>query len=163
MAKITSLAVLALVATLVGCATPDVVTPTATAEPPVSVDEVVIDGIYEVTTTEDDLRTGGVTDPTAIAETAGTYYWTFDAGTWTYEQVSAQPLDTPNALGTYTIDGDVYTHHWSDDNDDVTTATIAVLPDGSLEFTDIVDADPTFQQVSEVTFGLHPWTRIGDL
>lgn len=149
---------------LTGCVVaPDVATPSVTPAPPVSVDELIIDGIYEVTTTEDDLHAAGVTDATVIAETAGTYYWTFDDGTWTYEQVSDQPLETPNALGTYTIDGDTYTHHWSEGGDDVTTATIEVLPDGSLQFTNIVDADPAFQQISEVTFGLHPWARIGDL
>ena len=165
MAKIsTGIGLVLLVATaLAGCATPDVVAPTTTAEPPSVVEELVIDGIYEATTTEDELRAAGVTDPTVLAETAGTYYWTFDDGTWTYEQVAEQPLETPNALGTYEIDGDVYTHHWSDDDGDITTATVAVLSDGSLQFTDIVDGDPAFQLVSEVTFGLHPWARIGDL
>ena len=134
---------------------------TNTAAPPS--DGPVIDGLYEVTTTEDELRSAGVVDESVIAEFAGTYYWTFDNGTWVYEQVSEHPLANPHALGDYELAGDQYTHFWSADPGDVTTATITVLPDGSLQFTNIEDGDPALQIVSEVTFGLHPWVRVGDL
>lgn len=145
---------------LAGCApvAPEIVVPDPA---PVPV-EVVIDGIYEVTITEDELLAAGVSDPTVLVEQAGTYFWTFDAGTWVYEQQSDKPLEVPNAIGSYELDGDAYTHYWSEDTTAVTTATVEVLADGSLQFTDIVDGDPEFQQVSEVLFGLHPWTRLGD-
>jgi hypothetical protein len=132
---------------------------TPAPEPPAV---LAIDGLYEVTITEDELIAGGVTDPAVLAEQAGTYYWTFDDGTWAYEQQSEQPLEVPGAIGSYAIDGSDYTHYWSDDESVFTTATIAVLPDGSLRFTDIVDGDAAFQEVSEVLFGLHDWVRIGD-
>jgi hypothetical protein len=155
-----------LLAALTACTTvqpaPIVLPPvTNTATPPS--DGPVIDGLYEVTTTEDELRAAGVTDESVIAEFAGTYYWTFDNGTWVYEQVSEHPLKNPHALGDYELSGDQYTHFWSADPGDVTTATITVLSDGSLQFTDIVDGNPELQTVSEVTFGLHPWTRVGNL
>ncbi len=139
------------------------VAPTATADDPPASDESMINGIYEVTITQEDLRAAGVTEPAALAEHAGTYYWTFADGVWAYEQVSDQPLENPNARGTYTIDGAQYTHNWSDDAADVTTATVAVTSELALQFTDIADADPAFQQISEAIFGLHPWVRIGEV
>lgn len=143
---------------LVGCS-PATPVSTPTPEPPT---QVVIDGLYEFTITEDELLAGGVTDPVVLAEQAGTYYWTFDEGTWVYEQQSEKPLEVPGAIGSYEIDGTTYTQYWGDDEAVFTTATVTVLSDGALQFTDIVDGDPEFQAVSEVLFGLHPWTRIGD-
>lgn len=135
------------------------------AEPPIEHSEsaiVAVDGLYEVTITEAELSEAGITDASTLAEHAGTYYWTLDDGQWVYEQQSLKPLETPGAIGTYELDGTSYTHLWSDAPGDATTATVTVLPDGSLQFTDIVDADPDFQAVSEVLFGKHPWVRLGD-
>lgn len=143
---------------LAGCAPVTPVTTPAPARPT----ELVIDGLYEVTITEDELIAGGVSDPAVLAEQAGTYFWTFDDGTWVYEQESEKPLEVPGSIGRYEIEGSAYTHYWEDDDSVFTTATIAVLSDGSLRFSDIVDGDAAFQEVSEVLFGLHPWTRIGD-
>jgi hypothetical protein len=79
-----------------------------------------------------------------------------------YEQQSEKPLEVPGAIGTWELTGSAYTHYWDDEQKVFTTATLAVLADGSLRFTDVVDGDAEFQAVSEVLFGLHPWTRIGD-
>lgn len=137
----------------------EVVSPTPTEAVDVSSQ---INGLYQVTITEDELAAGGVTDESLIAEYAGLYYWTFENGRWIYDQTSERPLENPGGVGEYSIDGTRYTHYWGDKPTEITTATITILADGSLQFTDIVDGDPALQQVSEVTFGLHPWVRIGD-
>ena len=125
-------------------------------------DESSINGLYTVTITEEELVAGGVTDPATVAEYAGLYYWSFSDGRWTYDQSSDKPLANPGGVGKYTLEGTLYTHYWGDQPDEITTATVAILDDRSLRFTDIVDGDPTLQAVSEVTFGLHPWVRVGD-
>ena len=155
-------AVLILAVGLSGCAV--VVAPTSepNPEPTVVDDASVLNGLYEVTITADELAAGGVDDPALIAEYAGLYYWEFEDGQWNYDQTSDLPLENPGGVGDYTLEGSDYTHYWGDKPTDITTATVTVLPDGSLQFTEIVDGDPSLQQVSDVTFGLHPWVRIGD-
>ncbi len=149
---------------LAGCTTvvDQTPAPTTVVESLTPIDVSDINGLYEVTITEDELLAAGVTDAAIIAEYAGLYYWTFDDGTWIYDQTSDKPLANPGGVGEFTIEGTLYTHYWGDDPTEITTATIAILADGSLEFTDIVDGDPDLQLVSEVTFGLHPWVRVGD-
>ena len=136
--------------------------PTPVVETPVAIEESDLNGLYEVTITQDELIAGGVTDPALVAEYAGLYYWTFDDGRWIYDQTTELPLANPGGVGDFTIEGTRYTHYWGDDPTQITTATLAVLEDGSLKFSDIVDSDPSLQAVSEVTFGLHPWVRVGD-
>jgi hypothetical protein len=157
----------ALAFALAGCtaATPSAQTssaPNPVVTKPADLTASDINGVYEVTTTEEELVAGGVTDPALLAEYAGTYFWTFTDGLWVYEQTSDRPLANPNGDGRFAIDGTLYTHFWGEGEKDVTTATISVLADRSLVFTDIVDGDPELQLVSEVTFGLHPWVRVGD-
>ncbi len=161
-ASVSLFAAVLVAASMTACAP----TQTVVSDPPIERSDppvvVAIDGLYEVTITEAELSEAGVTDPATLAEHAGTYYWTFDDGQWVYEQQSDKPLEVPGAIGTYELDGNSYTHLWSDDPGDSTSATLTVLSDQSLQFTDIVDADPDFQIVSEVLFGLHPWMRLGD-
>ncbi len=128
----------------------------------VSQDESSINGLYTVTITAEELLAGGVTDSAVVTEYAGLYYWSFEDGRWTYDQSSDTPLANPGGVGDYTLEGTQYTHYWGDQPEEITTATITILDDKSLQFTDIVDGDPELQAVSEVTFGLHPWVRVGD-
>lgn len=156
--------VVVLTVSLAGCSVvvEPTVAPTPVVESPVSIDVSDLNGLYEVTITEDELVAGGVTDPALVAEYAGLYYWTFEDGRWIYDQTSEKPLANPGGVGDFTIEGNTYTHYWGDDATEITTATIAILDNGSVQFTNIVDGDPELQAVSEVTFGLYPWVRIGD-
>jgi hypothetical protein len=137
-------------------------TPTSSPTLTVTGDESSINGLYTVTITEEELIAGGVTDPAVLAEYAGRYNWKFSDGRWTYDQTSDKPLANPRSAGDYTLEGTHYTHYWGNKPDEITTATVTILDDRSLQFTDIVDGDPQQQAASEVTFGLHPWVRMGD-
>jgi hypothetical protein len=137
-------------------------TPTASPTSTVTNDESSINGLYSVTITEEELRARGVTDPAVLSEYAGLYYWTFSDGRWIYDQTSDKPLANPGSVGDYTLEGTHYTHYWGNKPGEITTATLTILGDRSLQFTDIVDGDPQQQAISEVTFGLHPWVRVGD-
>jgi len=112
--------------------------------------------------TDQDVTDQDVTGRDVINEYAGLYFWSFEDGRWAYDQTSEKRLDNPGGVGDYVIGGSLYTHYWGDNVTDVTAATLTVLADGSLQFTNIVDGDPAFQRVSEVTFGLHPWVRVGE-
>jgi len=136
--------------------------PTGSPTSTVTNDESSIDGLYTVTITREELLAGGVTDPAVVTEYAGLYYWTFSDGRWTYDQTSDKPLANPGGVGDYTLEGTQYTHYWGDKPDEITTATVTILDDRSLRFTDIVDGDRQQQAISEVTFGLHQWVRVGD-
>ena len=118
-------------------------------------DEPQIDGTYVVTYSESDYEKAGVEDTAQIAENVGEFTWTLADGEWNYSQDSATAERTEES-GSYELDGSTLTFRWAPAT---ITMQVEVADDGSLVFTDV--EDPSFQQLSDVQFGLHPWVPVG--
>lgn len=166
MTRIAPLLVLLVVA-LAGCSGPTVITepteaPVVEPLPDVVLTNADLNGTYVVVITADDLAATGVTDPELVEQQAGTWTWTLEDGRFEYLQESDAEIELPEGSGRYEVEIDTYIHSWSDEEGAFTVATVAVLPDGSLSFSDIEDGDPQYQGVSEALFGAHPWERVGE-
>ncbi|MGB4779101.1 TRAP transporter substrate-binding protein [Microbacterium sp.] len=133
--------------------------------PPVScadTSETAVDitGTWEFTTTQEDLIAGGVTDPTQVQQEAATFRYRFTENAWAYDAVAEYDLAQPRRTGTLKVVGSRVTIFWSGQASDSTSMDAEILPDGTLQFTNIVDADPVYQKASEVKFGLRPWSPV---
>lgn len=149
-------AVLAAVSlTGVSCADSESTDPAIAGVTEAPADEPQIDGTYVVTYTEEDYTEAGVKDAAQIAENVGEFTWTLEDGEWSYSQDSASAERTEES-GTYELDGATLTFRWAPAT---ITMQVDVADDGSLVFTDV--EDPSFQQLSDVQFGLHPWVPVG--
>ena len=73
-----------------------------------------LDGRYVAEVPAGALRGSGVGDEADIQENAGRYKWVLDAGRWTYRQTSDPFVQNPVGSGSYDLDGDTFTFHWSE-------------------------------------------------
>ena len=158
-ARLVAVVTLALLS-LVGCAA-DPPHPSATTDAADAGAALTIEGTYAHVVTEEQLRDAAVTDAHGVAENVGSFLFTFEDGRWRYEQhTDAGGADADaSATGSYTMDGDRITIHWSQiHRDNQTSATVAVRPDGALVFSDIEDAWGV--EMSVGFFQGSPWTRV---
>lgn len=123
---------------------------------------VDITGTWEITTTREELEAGGVTDAEQLHEEAATFRWKFTTDAWSYNAVADYELAQPSRTGTMTIEGNRITIFFSAQPGDNVAMDAAILDDGTLEFSNVVDGAPLFQKSSEVKFALRPWTPVTD-
>jgi TRAP-type C4-dicarboxylate transport system substrate-binding protein len=103
-----------------------------------------LNGDYTFTVTADAGRKVGVTDQDVLDNGSGHYTAHLRDGTWTLDQVYTEGPSKgteDSGLGDYTVEGDLFTWYWSHEPGQNVQARVTVLPDGSLEFRDVVSAE----------------------
>ena len=122
-----------------------------------------LNGVYEVTISQDEYRAAGEKDEVEIPKNSGLWTWTFEDGRARFTQVDTATGYTDAGSGlSYTLEGNHFTLYWTHESQDWTSADVAVQPDGSLVFTNIKDGWPDLQIISEVLFGSKPWVKVGE-
>ena len=122
-----------------------------------------LNGDYAFTVTAAAGRKAGVTDPEVLNGGSGRYTAHLKDGTWTLDHTYTEGPSkgtSDSGLGDYTVEGDQFTWYWSHEPGQHVTATFKVLPDGSLEFGDVVSAEGgDWARLATVHFS--HWKRIG--
>ena len=99
-----------------------------------------LNGDYTFTVTAAVGRKAGVTDPEVLDNGAGKYTAHLKDGTWTLDQTYTEGPNMgtqDSVLGDYTVQDNKFTWYWSHEPGQSVETTFIVLPDGSLEFTDV--------------------------
>ncbi len=136
----------------------------ACGEPPgaatASTSQTKIDGVYRYEVTDEELREHGVSDPGDVAENHGVYTYTFDRGTWCWEQRAPNRLGNPDDCGTFKLDGDRMTYQLQDGATEIYAWKLVDGRNLKLEVLEVLRPDAV--PVVEANFE-DPWKRIGDV
>lgn len=122
-----------------------------------------LNGTYHFVASAETLRAAGV-GKRLVDENAGDYTITLKDGRWSAAQVYETGPNrgtTWHGSGTYMVDNGVLTFAWPVGlENDRTTATVTIEADGSLRFTDVIEArEGEWSLMGQVIFA--QWERIG--
>ena len=120
-----------------------------------------LNGTYVTTVTEKQLQDAGDLNPDEVRENSGHITYVLDSGQWTAHQVANHYIARPDDTGRYTYHDGLFTFYWDAGPGDWTKARLQVGRGGSIRFRDVVDGDPSKQNLSMGFF--REWTRIGGL
>ena len=122
---------------------------------PVGVPGELLDGVYRVTITDDDLAAVNV-PADAFAQERGTYTYTFKGGEWSYEK--DPPTGDAQLEGTYVVDGGnvLFYYRAADASPDPDPFTWNVGDGGALVFHFLPATSGMSAQL-----GSHPLEKVG--
>ena len=123
----------------------------------------LLNGTYHWEVTKQALQDAGVTNEQALNEVPGIQTATFADGgvVFTHEFTEGPDAgDTEEQHSTYEFDGETLTIHWSQSEANCTSATVEILEDGDLAFSDIVEcAEDEFGLLLDQV-GMRHWDKI---
>ena len=120
-----------------------------------------LNGTYVTTVTEQQLRDAGDHNAEEVRENSGHITYVLDSGQWTAHQVANHYIERPDDTGRYTYHDGLFTFYWDAGQGAWTKARLQVDRSGNIRFHDVVDGDPSKQNLSIGFF--REWTRIGGL
>jgi hypothetical protein len=120
-----------------------------------------LNGTYVTTVTEKQLRDAGDLNAEEVRENSGHFTWVLDRGRWTGHQAASHYVARPDDSGRYTYHDGIFTFYWDAAPGDWTRARLEVDRGGTIRFRDVVDGDPSKQNLSIGFF--REWTRVGGL
>ena len=120
-----------------------------------------LNGTYVTTVTEKQLRDAGDLNAEEVRENSGHFTYVLDSGRWTGHQVASHYIARPDDSGRYTYRDGLFTFYWDAGPGDWTRARLQVDRGGTIRFRDVVDGDPSQQNLSRGFF--REWTRVGGL
>ena len=129
-------------------------------------DEAVrkLNGTYTFQVTPAAARKAGVTTQSVIDSATGRFTVAMTDGTWNLHQVyatGARKGQEDHGFGDYIVSGDRLTWYWTHEPGGWVKATFNVLPDGSVEFSEVTDGEgPEWERMAQVHYRY--WKRIGD-
>ena len=124
----------------------------------------LLNGTYHWEVTKQALVDAGVDLPEALNDVPGIHTATMEDGgmSITHEYTEGPNKgDSEEWHSTYEFDGVTLTIHWSQSETNCTSAKVAILEDGDLEFSDIVEcAEDEFGLLLD-QIGMRHWDKIG--
>src|SRR6478609_2741302 len=120
-----------------------------------------LNGTYVTTVTEKQLRDAGDLNAEEVRENSGHFTWVLDSGRWTGHQAASHYVARPDDSGRYTYHDGIFTFYWDAAPGDWTRARLEVDRGGTIRFRDVVDGDPSKQNLSIGFF--REWMRVGGL
>jgi hypothetical protein len=118
-----------------------------------------LNGTYVTTVTEKQLRDAGDLNAEEVRENSGHITYVLDSGQWTAHQVANHYIARPDDTGRYSYHDGLFTFYWDAAPGDWTKSRLEVDRGGSIRFRDVVDGDPSKQNLSVGFF--REWTRVG--
>ena len=144
---------LAAPATITGC-----------PEPAAPSKESLLNGTYSWEVTKKALQDNGVTDQESLDNEPSINTGTLEDGSITLERTQTEGPnkgDSGTQHSTYEFDGKTVTFHWSQSPTNCTKATVKILDDGSLKFSDIVECPEDEAVILLDQVWMRLWKKIG--
>ena len=110
-----------------------------------------LNGTYVTTVTEKQLRDAGVLNAEQVRENSGHITYVLDSGRWTAHQVASHYIARPDDTGRYTYRDGLFTFYLDAGPGDWTKARLQVDRGGNIRFRDVVDGDPSKQNLSRAS------------
>jgi TRAP-type C4-dicarboxylate transport system substrate-binding protein len=126
--------------------------------------ESLLNGTYRSVVTLEALERAGVTDPAALDDVPGINTTVLEDGSFhgtTLHTEGPRKGETSEGHSTYEYDGKTVIFHWSQSPTNCTKATVEILEDRSLAFSNIVECPEDEASLVLDQVGLRLWKRIG--